>query len=186
VANRSLKESGGYLGVGLNETNDGVEVSFVVPASPAARAGLQKKDQILSIGNFAYQKSAELSAHIRSLQPNAAVPLTYRRGGKEKTVEITLGDRSQLPKRVASTDPEARLGTEVSDQRSEFPAIFQHDQPLNPEECGGVIVDLHGNIVGVNIARVGRVETYAIPAGHVVRLLKTVDFEHLANTALTP
>jgi serine protease Do len=186
VSNRSLKESGGYLGVGLNETNDGVEVSFVVPASPAARAGLHKKDQILSLGNLTFQKSADLSAHIRSLQPNAPVPLTYRRGGEEKTVEITLGDRSRLPKSVSGTDPGARLGTKVSDQRSEYPAIFQHDQPLNPEECGGVIVDLHGNIVGVNIARVGRVETYAIPADHVARLLKTVDFNTLANTTLTP
>ena len=86
----------------------------------------------------------------------------------------------------ASADPAARLGTEVSDQRSQYPTIFQHDQPLKPEECGGVIVDLHGDIVGVNIARVGRVETYAIPAGHVARLLKTVDFDTLANTALTP
>jgi S1-C subfamily serine protease len=57
--------------------------------------------------------------------------------------------------------------------------IFQHDQPLNPEDCGSVLVDLHGEVVGVNIARVSRVDTYAIPADFVARLLKTVDFDAL-------
>jgi S1-C subfamily serine protease len=179
VANRSLKQSGGYLGVGLNETNDGVEVSIVVPNGPAARAGLQKKDQILFLDNLAFQKSAELSKHIRSLEPSAKVQLTYRRGQDERTVEITLGDRAKLPKSIASTDPGTILGTEVSEQRSDYPMIFQHDQPLNPQDCGSVLVDLHGEVVGVNIARVGRVDTYAIPADFVARLLKTVDYDAL-------
>jgi S1-C subfamily serine protease len=181
VANRSLKESGGYLGVGLNENSNAVEISVVVPNSPAARAGLQKKDQILSLDSLTFQMSAELSKHIRSLEPNAKVQLTYRRGREEKTVEITLGDRAKLPKRMANADPGITLGTEVSAQRWGYPMIFQHDQPLNPEDCGSVLVDLHGSVVGVNIARVGRVDTYAIPADFVARLLKTVDFDALAE-----
>jgi S1-C subfamily serine protease len=179
VANRSLKESGGYLGVGLNETNDAVEVSAVVPDGPAARAGLQKKDQILSINNLTFRKSLELGKLIRSLEPNAKVQLTYRRGPEERTVEVTLGDRAKLPQRMASADPGTKFGTEVSEQRSGYPMIFQHDQPLNPEDCGSVLVDLHGEVVGVNIARVSRVDTYAIPADFVARLLKTVDFDAL-------
>jgi S1-C subfamily serine protease len=179
VGNRSLKESGGYLGVGLNETIDAVEVSAVVPNGPAARAGLQRNDQILSLDNLTFRKSIELSKHIRSLKPNSKVQLTYRRGLEEKSVEITLGDRAKFAERTEKAIPETRIGTEVSEQRSGFPLIFQHDQPLNPEECGSVVVDLHGEVVGVNIARVGRVDTYAIPAEVVARLMKNVDFEVL-------
>jgi serine protease Do len=96
-------------------------------------------------------------------------------------VEVTLGDRAQLPKRIANTDPGTILGTEVSQRRTGYPVIFQHDQPLNPEDCGGVILDLRGEVVGVNIARAGRVDTYAIPADVVARLLKTLDFDTLGR-----
>jgi S1-C subfamily serine protease len=41
---------------------------------------------------------------------------------------------------------------------------------VEPEDCGGPLVDLDGDVVGVNIARAGRTETRAIPS-EVVRSL---------------
>ena len=38
---------------------------------------------------------------------------------------------------------------------------------LKPEDCGGPIVDLSGAVVGVNVARAGRIETLALPAEDV-------------------
>jgi serine protease Do len=38
--------------------------------------------------------------------------------------------------------------------------------------CGGAVVDLSGKAVGVNIARAGRVETYAVPADTVKLLIR--------------
>ena len=49
--------------------------------------------------------------------------------------------------------------------------ILQHDTVLAPNECGGPLIDLDGKTVGINIARAGRVETYAIPAETVAALL---------------
>ena len=49
-----------------------------------------------------------------------------------------------------------------------------------PEDCGGPLVDLEGRVLGINIARAGRVESYALPAS-VVR--ETVD--RLLQTELT-
>ena len=40
---------------------------------------------------------------------------------------------------------------------------LQHDTTLNANECGGPIVDLDGRVVGINIARDGRVSTLALP-----------------------
>ncbi|MEX2027294.1 MAG: S1C family serine protease, partial [Pirellulaceae bacterium] len=48
---------------------------------------------------------------------------------------------------------------------------IQHDTVLKPSECGGPIVDLSGKVVGINIARGGRVESYALPATLVRSLL---------------
>ena len=44
---------------------------------------------------------------------------------------------------------------------------IQHDSVLNPGDCGGPLVDLEGKAIGLNIARAGRVESYALPAGIV-------------------
>jgi serine protease Do len=78
------------------------------------------------------------------------------------------------------------LGTKLSDVTTGFPAILQHDQPINPQDCGGPIVDLSGHVSALNIARAGRVATYAIPATVLAKLLHGVDFEKLATPAPVP
>ena len=42
---------------------------------------------------------------------------------------------------------------------------------LKPNECGGPLVDLDGRVIGLNIARAGRTETYAIPSEVILQLL---------------
>jgi S1-C subfamily serine protease len=183
VKDRSLKESGGYLGIALAEVQNGVGVGEVTPEGPAAKAGLQKDDQILSIDGHDVHQPIELSKFVRALKPETKVQIKYRRSEEEKTTEVTLADRSTIPTKGFKPNPATTIGTEVSDKAAGFPLIFQHDQPLKPEECGSVVVDLHGEVVGVNIARISRVESYAIPAGAVADLLKTVDFEALEKKA---
>jgi S1-C subfamily serine protease len=56
----------------------------------------------------------------------------------------------------------------VSARASGFPSVFQHDTVLSPNQCGGPLVDLEGKAVGLNIARAGRVSSYALPADIVV------------------
>lgn len=183
VQDRALKDSGGYLGLGLEDDGGekGVVVREVVVGGPAARAHLIKKDRIVAVNDNPVAKAEELTALIRSLAPNDKVQLQYFRGDEERTAEVTLGDRAKLPTREGMRNPATAIGTKVSDRVAGFPMIFQHDQPLKPEECGSVVADLHGRIVGVNIARAGRVNTFAIPAGTVAGLLKTVDFAELAK-----
>jgi serine protease Do len=66
----------------------------------------------------------------------------------------------------------SRLGAVPSDRDSNFPVVFQHDSPLFPEQCGGPICDLQGNVLGINIARESRAASYAIPANHVRTILE--------------
>jgi serine protease Do len=63
------------------------------------------------------------------------------------------------------------LGGPLSRRRAGFPLVLQHDTVLNPKECGGPLLNIDGEVVGVNIARAGRVETYALPASVVKPLL---------------
>src|SRR5439155_7764402 len=55
------------------------------------------------------------------------------------------------------------MGSQLSEKRN-FPTILQHDTVIKPTDCGGPLVDLDGRVVGINVARAGRVESYALPS----------------------
>jgi serine protease Do len=69
------------------------------------------------------------------------------------------------------------LGGPLSRRRAGFPSVLQHDSVLRPRDCGGPIVDLDGNVVGVNIARASRVASYALPVS-VVRPVVAEMLQH--------
>lgn len=64
-----------------------------------------------------------------------------------------------------------RMGTGVSVRADDFEAVIQHDTVLEPFQCGGPLVNLKGEAIGLNIARNGRVATYALPAELVLRII---------------
>ncbi len=42
--------------------------------------------------------------------------------------------------------------------------MLQHDLPLSPIDMGSPLLDLEGHVIGINIARVDRVTTFALPS----------------------
>jgi serine protease Do len=67
-----------------------------------------------------------------------------------------------------------QMGGELSDNRAGYPSALQTDLTLEPSECGGPVVNLDGKAIGVNIARGGRVKSYAVPAKDLRALLGDV------------
>ena len=63
------------------------------------------------------------------------------------------------------------MGGGISNRHNDFPAVLQHDSVLRPADCGGPLVDLSGKVVGVNIARGGRTETYCVPSEALLGLM---------------
>ena len=66
------------------------------------------------------------------------------------------------------------MGGKLSDNRGGYASALQTDLTLGPEECGGPVVNLDGEVIGVNIARGGRVKSFALPAGDLKALLGNV------------
>jgi serine protease Do len=62
----------------------------------------------------------------------------------------------------------------LSLRRESFPTVFAHDFSLRPEQCGGPVVDLSGNVVGLNIARADATRTLAIPADVLRAVIKAL------------
>ncbi len=76
-------QEGAYIGSG----SDG---AAIVPGSPAAKANLQEKDIIIKVNNDDVTTKNNLSSLIGKYNVGDTVTITYLRGGKQQTVQVTL------------------------------------------------------------------------------------------------
>ena len=146
-------------------------IAEVTPDEAAAEAGLQDGDIITLLSGKPMVDVTDLVNAIRNHQPGDQVQIEFLRQGVAKKTLATLADRNFSGARAARFKMMNRLGAIPSKRADTFPWVFQHDTPLFPEQCGGPILDLDGNVVGVNIARSGRAASYAIPASQIQKLL---------------
>jgi S1-C subfamily serine protease len=87
----------GYLGVALDQTEDGVVIVAVVEGSAAADAGLQANDIIVSIDGEMVESARDAQRTIRELAAGDSVVLEVTRDGESVTIEATL---TELPARL--------------------------------------------------------------------------------------
>ncbi len=160
------------LGVNPDNVAGGVSVSEIRPDTSAYNAGLIDGDVITAIDGRLIRDVDELVNAIRLNAPGDTIRINFMRDGIANKTSAVLdsfdisGDRAKRYKMMS------RLGAIPSRRADNFPAVFQHDAPLFPEQCGGPVVDLEGNVIGINIARNGRAATYAIPLGNVQQLFR--------------
>jgi serine protease Do len=177
VAARKILPPQAALGIQLDEDEKLARIAGVAPGLAAERAKLKEGDIVRKVNGEAIKGRPHLQQVIRSHQPGDKVTLVIEREGKVQTIEATLGSMSDLVPRDERSEFQNSLGGALSERRSGFPLAIQHDSVLRPIDCGGPIVDLDGKVVGLNIARAGRVESYALPSSvvreTVDRLLKT-------------
>jgi len=173
------KENSGYLGIILNQNEDNAPIIDRIEAgSPAAKAGLKEGDLVLTVGGRVVRTTDRLIATVQGLRPRQKVSITVKRGDEEKDFTATL---DSFP--IDKLDRGARmnmLGSELSYRLGGFPVILQHDLLIKPSDCGGPLVNLEGHAVGLNIARAGRTESYAIPAETVQALIPELKSGKLA------
>ena len=89
------------------------------------------------------------------------VMVRFRRGLKEKACQVRLASLSRV---VSNFTGEDYGNGGVSLRTDGFPMVLEHATPLTPADMGGALYDLQGNAVGINISRVDRVTTFALPA----------------------
>jgi serine protease Do len=166
VGARKISTPSGALGIQLDEVDHILRIKQVMDDSPAAQAGLQEGDVIRRINGKEVTSRQSGQETIRSYQPGDQVELTVERGGSQLKVRATLSSLSILMNGERA-DFQNKLGGHLSERRAGFPLAIQHDSVLRPIDCGGPLIDLDGKAVGLNIARAGRVESYALPAALV-------------------
>lgn len=179
VAPRKIPSVSGFIGIQMEPHADGVAVTEVISGSAAERFGLKKADVIVAINDETVAEPMDLSSVLRTKQPGDVVSLSVKRGDTTMALRIVLGNREEAnPANQRSMDQNTMSG-EISKRRDNFPVALQHDSVLTPEECGGPLVDLDGRVIGINISRAGRVNSYALPSSlvqSVFQRLVTGDF----------
>ena len=163
AASRTIKQSRPMIGVQLSDISEGAMVESVVSGSAAEKAKLKNSDVIVKIDKKPIKDTQALIRTVQQYRPGDIIRLLVNRGEEQLELLCTLGEYSSGPNQ-ARHEFQNHLGGKLSDRRSGFPTVIQHDTFLQPEDCGGPLVDLDGNAVGINIARAGRVASYAIPA----------------------
>lgn len=173
VLPRSLDESQkGWMGVGLEKAGEGeVKVVTVSSGSPASKAGLVIDDVIKTIDGKNIGTVEEFIQTISSCRPYQTVKLVVKREKGDREMEVMLASRAQNAG-SRGEDPRNMMAGQLSRTRRGFPDALQHDMVLEPNEIGGPIVNLDGKVVGMNIARSGRIECFAVPSKAMNNLLQ--------------
>lgn len=99
----------------------GVVISGVQDDSPAKKAGLKVEDVIIKFNGKPVQNTIELSTWVAAAGPGTIVDLTVLRDGKEKDIQVKLGE---FPENIEENVPEVtktseQIGIEVSNITSD-------------------------------------------------------------------
>lgn len=175
VRERSLKSTDqGFLGVTTDtqELQEGVLVLAVEPGSAAAEVGIRRGDVISKIDDDEIRGSFELSTRLRRLTRGEQPEIELLRSGRTIKVKPTLKGRriqeGESP-RLAQMD---RMSGTQSRVRGNFGNVIQSDMELEASDVGLPVVDLEGQVVGMVIARAGRISTLILPGDDIAKALE--------------
>ena len=150
--NDQLKKHGevvrGWLGVAIQDVNEelaqsfnlekarGILVSGVQKDSPADEAGLKQGDIITELNGIEMQDVNDLRNRVALIIPDTEAQLTIIRDGKEKAINVTIGEQP---------DDFGRVAQSTSDFSEDFGLSFQELTPELAEQLGyegetGVVV----------------------------------------------
>ena len=173
------------IGVQFDFFGSTPRIKDVLPGLGAEKVGLKSGDVILAVNALAVTNREQVVEALREYREGQNVKLRVQRRETQFTVEVRL--MAPLAGQLeGDPDTRRRLGRlegEVSRRSQGFEQAIEHDTVLQPWLCGGPLVDLDGNAIGINIARASRVSTYALPARLVKQVLK--DLKTKAKSAST-
>ncbi len=128
----------------------GALISDVQPDTPAARAGLQQDDVILSLDDESIETARGLTRDIGFRSPGEQVRLSLVRDGRRREIKVKLGERPDIEGLAATPQPQAeeatgKLGLRLRpvDPRMGLPtsegALISFIEPGSPADRAGLV-----------------------------------------------
>jgi serine protease Do len=190
VPPRKILHKRAFIGVQMDFNSTAARIAEVLSGLGAEKAGLKPGDLILQVNNEPVKTSEKLVERLRQFREGQTVKLHVKRLEEEfdSSIELMVPKPERSWRGASRQDRMNRLGGELSQRAEGFERAVQHDTVLQPWQCGGPLVDLEGHGIGINIARAGRVASYALPAElvqHIVEQLRLKDLPENESAAKT-
>ncbi len=140
-------------------------VTRVYPGTAGDRLGVRVGDTIESVNGKPVSAAAAFREIEKATKVGDMLTIDILRNGARDLISGKVPDRTIADKR------DRWGGGPFSKRRFGFSGSFHHDSVIDPESCGGPLVDLGGKFQGVNIARSSRVASVTIQANTVRQFL---------------
>jgi serine protease Do len=168
---RQLRETGkvtrGRLGVAIQpltkelaqsfklDTTDGVIVANVDANSPAAKAGLQAGDVILSYNGKALSEANNLPRLVGSTKPGEQAKLEIVRDGKRQSLTATIGEMPATTASAAGAAPQSKEGAVPSRLGISVRELTPQERQKAGVDYGVVVLDVQAEGFGGGRVRPG-------------------------------
>lgn len=176
---REIDPAPSTIGITLDVTANNLVIEEVAENGPAAAAGLQVGDVILQVGTKQVSSVIEFYETLQETQPGDELSFIYARDGEETDVTMTLAARTDIYG-IEMTRNDGMSGR-FSFRREDFPVVIQYDTHASPRSVGGPLLNLKGRCLGITIARVDRVTTFAIPSEEIPAIVEQLKGEQGAS-----
>lgn len=160
-----------YLGVIFSTP---CTIQEVVKDGPADKAGAMDGDEILTVDGTPVTTLEAIYPILSKKEIGENVTLKVSRKGKKVSYSITLGSRRKALGDDTPQNSNDLISGGFSKRRDDFPMVLQHDTPSRYTLMGGPLLNLKGELIGMNIARVNRAENYALPISVVQESVKRI------------
>jgi serine protease Do len=176
VLPRKIRPQRAFIGVQFDFSTSIPKIEELLPGLGAEKAGLKPGDLILAIESAAVTNREQVVETVRDFRAGQTIRLRVQRAEEQfdAEVQLMLPNSDRLRREFYPQQGLSQLVGKVSQRAEGFEQAIEHDTVLQPWLCGGPLVNLDGEAIGLNIARAGRVTTYALSSKLVKRLIENL------------
>lgn len=172
AAAREIPADGGVvLGIELTKDKDKLVIKSLTEGGGAFAAGMREGDVVKSVDGEAVKDLNSLLKVLEGKKEGDTVLVALQRDEEPIELEVELSARGEIFEQLDRND---QMSGDFSKRRSGFPRVIQHDILANSQTMGGPVINLEGRVVGMNIARANRAETFAIPVEELREISETM------------
>ena len=159
------------LGVGFSFASP--VITTIMHGMPAEAIGMKAGDEVFQLNGQPVTDHDSFVDELKKAKPGDTLSIMVHRDGKDLEFKPIIGAvraTTQTVDGIGEADNVA--GGKLSRRRTSFPMAIQTDVAIWGDECGGPLLNLQGQAVGIVIARYDRVCTFALPAELVESTVK--------------
>ena len=162
---------GGFLGVGLQEVGNGVEVTRIAPDSPAEKAGIKTGDVVTQYNGQRVDGMDQFSRMVNDTPPGRDVKIGIVRNGAPQTITAKLAPRPVISGQLVPAPVQQSLEFRFPDMPQNHMTWRSATLGIEAEALDGQLAEFFGVKEGVLVRAVNRgspAEKAGIKAGDVI------------------